>query len=89
MKETRCRRWRSEVMGRMMAVCGRGTCRILSGDKTEGYSIAFAVLGNTPTCTSKHRAGSARLIWLSAPAWPPRGAAIAVGRRPDHFGQYH
>lgn len=84
------RGWRGEAMGGMMAVCGRGTCHILSGDRTsERYSIAFAVLGNTPTHTHKHRAGPAKLIWLSTAARPPCRAAIAVGRGPDHFGQYH
>lgn len=77
-------------MGGMMAVCGRGTCHILSGDRTsDRYSIASAVLGNTPTHTHKHRTGPAKLIWLSTATRPPRRAAIAVGRGPDHFGQYH
>lgn len=42
-------------MGGMTAVCGGGICHILSGDRTsERYSIASAVLGNTPAHTHTH-----------------------------------
>lgn len=42
------------------------------------------------TCTHTHtRAGPARLIWVLTSAEPPCREAVAVGRDPDHFGQYH
>lgn len=84
---------RDEAMGGMTAVCGGGICHILSGDRTsERYSIASAVLGNHEhqhTHTHTHGAGPAKLIWLAMAARPPCRAAVAVGRGPDHFGQYH
>lgn len=85
-------------MGGMMAAYGRSICHIASGDRTsERFSIAFAVLGNhkhtsvtqTYTPSHKHEVGPAKLIWLSTAARPPCRAAVAVGRGPDHFGQYH
>lgn len=94
------RRWgrRHEVAEGMTAACGRGICHILSSDSMgEIYSIASAVLGNhelgsTSTHTHAHthaRAGPAKLIWVLTTAQPPCREAVAVGRDPDHFGQYH
>lgn len=97
-EKRRARRWKGEVKGGMMAVCGEGICHILSGDRSDRYSIASAVLGNrkhtnthrhTHPHTHKHRAGPAKLIWHSTAARPPCRAVVAVGGGPDHFGQYH
>lgn len=74
----------------MTAVCGRGICHILSGDRTsERYSIASAVLGSREHTSTHKTADPAKLIWLSTAARPPCRAAVAVGVGPDHFGQYH
>lgn len=65
--EAEKRRWgrKEEATGGMTAVCGRGICHILSGDRTsERYSIACAVLGSckhTSTHTQDSRPNQAYL----------------------------
>lgn len=72
-----------------MAVCEAYVTSYQVTGQVKDTVLLLPCAVNTPMHTHKHRAGPAKLIWLCTAVRPPCRAAIAVGRGPDHFGQYH